>query len=76
LKKGSTKEIWYYEHKFPEGQKSYSKTKPFNLKNLMTYNTIGGITGLKMITFLGKFKYNDLKDWDLDIKNPNRIQNY
>lgn len=23
-----TKEIWYYEHKLPEGQKSYSKTKP------------------------------------------------
>ncbi len=22
-----TKEIWYYEHKLPEGQKSYSKTK-------------------------------------------------
>ena len=23
-----TKEIWYWEHKLPEGQKSYSKTKP------------------------------------------------
>ncbi len=26
-----TKEIWYYEHKLPEGQKSYSKTKPIQL---------------------------------------------
>ena len=26
-----TKEIWYYEHKLPEGQKSYSKTKPIKV---------------------------------------------
>ncbi len=25
-----TKEIWYYEHRLPEGQKSYSKTKPIH----------------------------------------------
>ena len=27
----STKEIWYYEHPYPEGYKSYSKTKPMRL---------------------------------------------
>ena len=27
-KGNKTKDIWYYEHKLPEGQKSYSKTKP------------------------------------------------
>jgi len=27
-----TKEIWYYQHKFPENQKSYSKTKPIDFK--------------------------------------------
>ena len=26
-----TKEIWYYEHQLPEGQKSYSKTKPIKI---------------------------------------------
>jgi type I restriction enzyme M protein len=26
-----TKEIWYYEHPYPEGYKSYSKTKPMRL---------------------------------------------
>lgn len=37
-----TKEIWYWEHKLPEGQKSYSKTKPIqksefeSLKNWWT----------------------------------------
>jgi len=27
-----TKEIWYYEHPYPEGQKSYSKTKPIRIE--------------------------------------------
>lgn len=26
-----TKEIWYYEHPYPEGYKSYSKTKPIRI---------------------------------------------
>ncbi|WML33251.1 N-6 DNA methylase [Clostridium sp. OS1-26] len=29
-KTGSTNEVWYYEHKLPEGYKNYSKTKPIN----------------------------------------------
>ena len=28
----ATKKIWYYEHKLPEGQKSYSKTKPIRIE--------------------------------------------
>jgi type I restriction enzyme M protein len=32
LRKGSpTRQIWYYEHPLPPGQKSYSKTKPIRL---------------------------------------------
>ncbi len=27
-----TKEVWYYEHRLPEGQKAYSKTKSIELK--------------------------------------------
>ena len=27
-----TKEIWYFEHPYPEGVKSYNKTKPINIK--------------------------------------------
>lgn len=26
-----TKEIWYYEHPYPQGQKSYSKTRPIRI---------------------------------------------
>jgi len=27
-----TKEVWYYEHPYPEGYKSYSKTKPIRIE--------------------------------------------
>ncbi|MFS4474449.1 N-6 DNA methylase [Chryseobacterium sp. T20] len=34
FQKGSpTKEIWYYEHQFPEGQSSYSKSKPIVIED-------------------------------------------
>ena len=29
-----TKEIWYYEHRVPEGQKAYSMTKPIRFEHL------------------------------------------
>lgn len=33
FKKGApTKEVWYFEHPYPDGVKSYNKTKPINIK--------------------------------------------
>ena len=29
-----TKEIWFYEHRVPEGQKAYSMTKPIRIEHL------------------------------------------
>lgn len=31
-KTGGTKEVWYYEHKLPDGYKKYNKTKPIRLE--------------------------------------------
>ena len=31
-----TKEIWYYKHQLPEGQKAYSKTKPIKISEFDT----------------------------------------
>ncbi|MEY4126209.1 MAG: hypothetical protein RL737_398 [Bacteroidota bacterium] len=64
-----TKEIWYYEHKLPEGQKSYSKTKPIQFdefKPLIDWwnNRIETDNAWKV-------KVSDLNNWDLDIKNVN-----
>ena len=62
-----TKEIWYYEHKLPEGQKSYSKTKPIRFgefKPLIEWWDNREETDLAW-----KVKVEDLNNWDLDIKN-------
>lgn len=63
-----TKDIWYYDHKLPEGQKSYSKTKPIQ------FNEFQPITdwweNRKESDVSWKVNVKDLKNWDLDIKNP------
>ena len=69
FEKGSkTKDIWYYEHKLPEGQKSYSKTKPIQYKEFATL--IEWWDDRKENDQAWKVSVKDLKDWDLDIKNP------
>ncbi len=65
-----TKEIWYYEHKLPEGQKSYSKTKPIRFEEFQPL--IDWWHDRKETDLAWKVKIEDLKSWDLDIKNPHQ----
>jgi type I restriction enzyme M protein len=67
-----TKEVWYYEHRLPEGQKSYSKTKTIRLEefnpikawwNDRQESDISWRVGIQAIIDRG---------YDLDIKNPNK----
>ena len=67
-----TKEVWYYEHKLPEGQKSYSKTKLIRLEefnpikdwwNNREENDLAWKVDIKTIREHG---------YDLDIKNPSK----
>ena len=65
-----TREIWYWEHKLPEGQKSYSKTKPIHKSEFAS-----------LLVWWGKRTENEQawkvpvekiaeSGWNLDIKNP------
>jgi len=65
-----TKEVWYYEHKLPEGQKSYSKTKPIRLEE---FNPIKAWWNKREENGnVWKVSIEEIKDraYDLDIKNP------
>ena len=53
-----TKEVWYYEHRMPDGYKSYNKTKPIQAKE---FEPIKEWWNIKTIIERG---------FDLDIKNP------
>ena len=67
-----TKEVWYYEHKLPDGQKAYNKTRPIRLEefepikewwNNRHENDVSWKVGIKSIIESG---------YDLDVKNPKK----
>jgi len=67
-----TKEIWYYEHKLPNGQKSYSKTKPIKISE---FDTLKEWWNNREETSQGyKVDIQTIKDngFNLDIKNPHK----
>lgn len=65
---GKTNDIWYYEHKLPEKQKSYSKTKPIRFEEFQPI--IDWWDNRAENDQAWKVNVKDLKNWDLDIKNP------
>jgi len=68
-----TKEIWYYEHTLPEGQKAYSKTKPIRLEE---FNDIKEWWNNRTESETAwKVSFDDVieRNYDLDIKNPNKV---
>jgi type I restriction enzyme M protein len=72
-----TKEIWFYEHPYPEGVKSYNKTKPMKIEEFEAEKKWWGIEGdgFKHRTeseHSWRISLEDLKarNYNLDIKNP------
>lgn len=67
-----TKDIWYYEHPLPEGQKAYSKTRPIRVKE---FDPIKKWWNARIESEqCWKVNIQTIKDrnYDLDIKNPNK----
>jgi type I restriction enzyme M protein len=68
----STKDIWYYEHRLPEGQKSYSKTKSIQFDEFLPM--INWWKDRVETEVAWKVNISDLKKgFDLDVKNPNSM---
>ena len=67
-----TKEVWYYEHKLPEGQKAYNKTRPIQAKEFNPIKTWW--TDRKESDIAWKVPIQTIIDrnYDLDIKNPTK----
>ena len=72
LTKGEpTKDIWYFEHKLPEGVKAYNKTKPMRLEEFdieRKWWTRRQESGQSWKVSAGDIAKNN---YNLDIKNPN-----
>ena len=65
-----TKEIWYCEHRLPEGQRSYSKTKAIQFDEFASLISWWNKREENEVAW--RVKVEDLKrGFDLDVKNPN-----
>lgn len=67
-----TKEVWYYEHKLPEGAKAYNKTKPIQAKEFDPIKTWWTDRKESDITWKVDIKTIVDRNYDLDIKNPTK----
>ena len=67
-----TKEVWYYEHKLPEGQKAYNKTKPIQAKEFDPIKTWWKDRKESDIAWKVDIKTIIDRNYYLDIKNPTK----
>ncbi len=65
-----TKEVWYYEHKMPDGYKSYSKTKPIQVKEFDPIKAWWRNRIESDICWKVNIDAIRERGFDLDIKNP------
>lgn len=72
-----TRDVWYYEHQYPTGYKSYSKTKPirideFDVEKAWWGNESDGFASRVENEFAWKVSIDDIraKGFNLDQKNP------
>jgi type I restriction enzyme M protein len=76
--KGSpTKDIWFYEHPYPEGVKSYNKTKPMRIEEFLAEEEWWGKEENSFkdrieSKYSWKISFQDIKtrNYNLDVKNP------
>ena len=69
-----TEEVWYYEHPYPEGYKSYSKTKPMRISEFDAEKAWW--TDRKESEQAWRVSLDTIveRGYNLDIKNPNAPQ--
>jgi type I restriction enzyme M protein len=67
-----TKEVWYYEHRLPEGQKAYNKTKPIQAKEFNPIKKWWNDRKESDIAWKVDIQTIIDRNYDLDIKNPTK----
>lgn len=67
-----TKEIWYYEHRLPEGQKAYTKTKPIRVEEFDPIKVWWADRKESEVSWKVNIETVIERGYDLDIKNPTK----
>jgi type I restriction enzyme M protein len=68
-----TKEIWYYEHPYPTGQKSYNKTNPIRFEEFAPEMSWWNSRVESEQSWKVTIEEIERRNFNLDIKNPNTI---
>jgi type I restriction enzyme M protein len=66
-----TKEVWYYEHPYPPGAKSYNKTKPIRIEEFDAEKAFWNNRVESERAWRVSFDDIAANNFNLDIKNPN-----
>ena len=79
--KDNTKEVWFYEHPYPDGVKNYSKTKPMKFEEFQAEidwwgNEADGFASRVENEQAWKVSIDDViaRNFNLDIKNPHQAE--
>lgn len=69
-----TKEMWFFEHPYPEGQKSYSKTRPIRIEEFNREKAWWD--NREENEYAWKVTIDEIKErnYNLDIKNPHATE--
>ena len=77
----ATQDVWFYEHPYPEGVKSYNKTKPMRFEEFQTEidwwgDAADGFAGRQQTEQAWQVSLDDIKarNYNLDIKNPHVVK--
>ncbi|HMP75478.1 MAG TPA: class I SAM-dependent DNA methyltransferase [Kiritimatiellia bacterium] len=70
-KDGPTKDVWYFEHPYPPGYKSYSKTKPIRIEEFEREKKWWGKRKSNEHAWKVSAKAIKANGYNLDLKNPN-----
>jgi len=73
-KGGPTKEVWFFEHPYPKGYKSYSKSKPLTIKEFDREKKWW--SNRKVSEYSWKVSAKDIvkNNYNLDYKNPHVVE--
>lgn len=66
-----TKEVWYFEHPYPDGVKNYNKTKPIHIKEFDLEKAWWNKREENQYAWMVSVDEIKNRNYNLDIKNPN-----
>jgi type I restriction enzyme M protein len=72
-REGPTKTVWFYEHPYPPGAKSYSKTKPLRIEEFAAEKKWWGKRKETDQAWKVTLKEIQERGYNLDIKNPKAV---